>query len=106
MAYIYSIYNKSSKKRYIGQTIQPIHKRIYQHFHQSKKGVDTPLYHALRKYHKLIIITLSQRDIIVIMEVKDLLDLNIVKKPEKECPIPKKENLQIERVKQTLLKAI
>ena len=52
MAYIYSIYNKLSKKRYIGQTIQPLHKRVYQHFNQSKKGVDTPLYHALRKYSR------------------------------------------------------
>jgi len=52
MAYIYSIYNNLSKKRYIGQTIQPLHKRIYQHFHQAKKGIDTPLYHALRKYPK------------------------------------------------------
>lgn len=52
MARIYSIYNITSQKRYIGQTIQPLHKRIYQHFHQAKKGVDTPLYHALRKYPK------------------------------------------------------
>lgn len=52
MAYIYSIYNNISEKRYIGQTIQPFHKRVYQHFYQAKKGVDTPLYHALRKYPK------------------------------------------------------
>jgi hypothetical protein len=54
----------------------------------------------------LIIITLSQKDIIAVLEVKDLLDLNIVKKPEKRCPIPKKENLQIERAKLTPMKAI
>jgi hypothetical protein len=54
----------------------------------------------------LIIITLSQKDIIAIVEVKDLLDLNIVKKPEKRCPILKKENLQIERAKLTPMKAI
>jgi len=50
MAYIYSIYNTLSGKRYIGQTIQPFHKRITQHFYQAKKGIDTPLYSALRKY--------------------------------------------------------
>lgn len=37
MAYIYSIYNKLSEKRYIGQTIQPLHKRVYQHFYQAKR---------------------------------------------------------------------
>lgn len=50
MGHIYSICNKKSNKRYIGQTIQPLHKRISQHFCQARKGVETPLYHALRKY--------------------------------------------------------
>jgi group I intron endonuclease len=52
MGYIYSIYNKISKKRYIGQTIQPLNKRINQHFYLSKKGIITPLYNAIRKYQK------------------------------------------------------
>lgn len=52
MGFIYSIYNKISKKRYIGQTIQPLHKRIYQHFQQANKGINTPLYYAFRKYSR------------------------------------------------------
>lgn len=39
-----------SKKRYVGQTIQPIHKRIHQHFRNSRYGHQSPLYHSMRKY--------------------------------------------------------
>ena len=52
MGRIYFIYNIISKKGYVGQTIQPLYKRIYQHFYQAKKGVNTPLYYALRKYSR------------------------------------------------------
>ena len=52
MGHIYSIYNKISKKRYIGQTIQPVNKRVNQHFYLAKKGIITPLYNAIRKYTK------------------------------------------------------
>lgn len=52
MGHIYSIYNKISKKRYIGQTIQPVNKRVNQHFYLAKRGIITPLYNAIRNYLK------------------------------------------------------
>lgn len=52
MGCIYCIQNLITNKRYIGQTKQRLSKRIYQHWMQARKGVDTPLYHAIRKYSK------------------------------------------------------
>lgn len=65
MGSIYSIYNNISNKRYIGQTIQPLNKRISQHFNQSKKGINTPLYRSMRMYEKdsFIVTLLEECDI-------------------------------------------
>lgn len=47
--YIYLIENKINGHKYIGQTLQTIKKRWYQHKLDSKK-FDYPLYRAIRKY--------------------------------------------------------
>lgn len=52
MAIIYCLHNIQSGKKYIGQTRQRMSQRIYQHFKQAEKGIDTPLYRAIRKYTK------------------------------------------------------
>ena len=70
MGCIYCIQNLITDKRYIGQTKQRLSKRIYQHWMQAKKGVDTPLYHAIRKYSRedFEIFTLEECDILLLDE--------------------------------------
>lgn len=47
---IYSILNKVSGQRYIGQTQQDLSKRWGQHIQESKIHSDRPLYRAIKKY--------------------------------------------------------
>jgi group I intron endonuclease len=66
MGYIYLIENTLNQKKYVGQTKQRLSQRVYQHFQQAKKGVETPLYHALRKYSRdtFKIVTLEETDLL------------------------------------------
>lgn len=51
MGYIYKITNKINNKSYIGQTINPIHIRMYKHYSQAKKAT-TGIDFAIQKYGK------------------------------------------------------
>ena len=67
---IYKITNKVSKKIYIGKTEQSLKRRRFQHYYSAKRGTDTKLYRALRKY--------KEEDFIweIVAEGKDQNELN------------------------------
>ena len=47
---IYTITNQINGKKYVGQTIQDIQQRFREHTYNAKKGLDSTLYRAIRKY--------------------------------------------------------
>ena len=50
---IYKVTNKVNNKVYIGQTIQELDSRLYNHFYRAEKGNDNnKFYNAIRKYGK------------------------------------------------------
>ena len=50
---IYKVTNKVNNKVYIGQTIQDLDSRLYNHFYRAEKGNDNnKFYNAIRKYGK------------------------------------------------------
>lgn len=68
--FIYKVTNKLNKKIYIGKTEQSLKRRRFQHYYSAKRGVDTKLYRALRKY--------KEEDFIwdIVVEGKDQDELN------------------------------
>ena len=47
---IYIITNKTNNKQYIGKTEKTIEERWKQHCYNAKRGINTHLYKAIRKY--------------------------------------------------------
>ena len=49
---VYLITHTGTGKVYVGQTVQPLHKRMYRHWGDARRGRVHPLYSAVRKYGK------------------------------------------------------
>lgn len=52
MGYIYKIQNKTNNKIYIGKTVNTIHERWLEHIDEAKRGDNSLLHKAIRKYGK------------------------------------------------------
>jgi len=75
---IYKITNLLNQKCYIGQTIQPIQKRIYHHFHPNKKAkTRSAIANAIQKYgesnFKVEILTYAESQVEL-----DQLEINLI----------------------------
>jgi len=47
---VYLITSKDTGRVYVGQTVRPLHKRMYRHWEHARRGRMHPLYAAIRKY--------------------------------------------------------
>lgn len=83
MSFIYKITNTVNNKIYIGKTVYPSPtKRLLLHFSQAKRGSNTYLHKAMRKYgiENFIISTLEEPDILLlnIREIYWIAELNSI----------------------------